>query len=60
MIKKLICVYVLSLCLFITPNYRQTDSQKSAKNEKGLETQINAYVKPYLDVGGFISWIRRC
>jgi CubicO group peptidase (beta-lactamase class C family) len=53
MIKKLICVYVLSLFAFITPNYGQADSQSSAKNEKGLETQVNAYVKPYLDVGGF-------
>ncbi|MEJ7861049.1 MAG: serine hydrolase domain-containing protein [Pyrinomonadaceae bacterium] len=39
--------------MFITPNYGQTDSQALAKNEKGLETQVNAYVKPYLDVGGF-------
>jgi len=53
MIKKLICVYVFSLSVFITSNYGQIDSQTSAKNEKGLETQINAYVKPYLDVGGF-------
>ncbi len=53
MIKKLICVYVFSLCVFITPNYGQMDSQAFAKNEKGLETQIDAYVKPYLDVGGF-------
>ncbi len=53
MIKKLICVYVFSLSVFITPNYGQADSQASVKNEKGLETQINAYVKPYLDVGGF-------
>ena len=53
MIKKLICVYVFSLSAFITPNYGQVDFQASAKNEKRLETQVNAYVKPYLDVGGF-------
>jgi CubicO group peptidase (beta-lactamase class C family) len=53
MIKKLICAYVFSLSVFITSNFGQADSQAFAKNEKGLETQINAYVKPYLDVGGF-------
>ncbi len=53
MIKKLICVYVFSLTAFITPNYGQVDFQASAKNKKGLETQVNAYVKPYMDVGGF-------
>lgn len=53
MIKKLICVYVFSLFGFITPNFGQADSPASAKNDKGLETKIDAYIKPYLDVGGF-------
>ncbi len=53
MIKKLICVFVFSLSVFITPNYGQADSQAIAKNKKTLETQVDAYVKPYLDIGGF-------
>ncbi len=51
MIKKLICVYVFSLFVFITANYGQTTSQIS--NKTGLETQVDAYVKPYTDIGGF-------
>jgi hypothetical protein len=47
MIKKLICVFVFSLSVFITPDCGQADSQAFAKNPKGLETQVNAYVKPY-------------
>lgn len=52
MIKKLICAYFF-LSVFIPPSYGQSVSRTSAKNEKALETQIDAYVKPYLDVGGF-------
>ncbi len=53
MIKKLICIYVFSFAVFITPDYGQTGSQVSAKNNKGLENQADAYVKPYLNIGGF-------
>ncbi len=51
MIKKLICVFVFSL--FVTSSYGQKVSQVFAKNKGSLESQVDAYVKPYLEIGGF-------
>jgi CubicO group peptidase (beta-lactamase class C family) len=51
MIKKIICVFVFSL--FVTSGYGQTVSRVSSKNKKGLAPQVDAYVKTYLDIGGF-------
>jgi len=53
MIKKLICVFVFSLFVFVTFDYGQTVSQVSVTSKKGLDAKVNAYVKPYLDIGGF-------
>ncbi len=53
MVKKLICVYLFSLSIFIGPNYGQTRSEISTRNSNGLENEVNAYIKPYLDIGGF-------
>lgn len=52
-IKKLICLYVFSLCALTTLGYGQAGSPVSAKNNKGLEPQVDTFVKPYLDIGGF-------
>ena len=51
MIKKLTCVFAFSLFVFGVVGYGQTVSQVSAK--RMLETQVDAYVKPYTDIGGF-------
>ena len=51
MIKKLICVFVFFL--FVISSFGQTVSQVSAKSKSRFETQVDAYVKPYLDIGGF-------
>jgi len=51
MTKKLTCIFASSLFVFGVFGYAQTVSQVSA--EKRLETQVDAYVRPYLDVAGF-------
>jgi CubicO group peptidase (beta-lactamase class C family) len=51
MIKNLICVFVFSL--LVTSSYGQTVSQVSAKNKRSLESQVDVYIKPYLEIGGF-------
>ena len=51
MIKKLICLFVFFL--FVISSFGQTVSQISGRNKSRLETQVDAYVKPYLDIGGF-------
>lgn len=51
MTKRLICVFILSV-LVVSSNGQKV-SRVSAKNEKSLESQVDAYVKPYLEIGGF-------
>ncbi len=53
MIKKLTCVFVFSLFVFVNFEYGQTASQVSVTNKRGLNAKVDAYVKPYLDIGGF-------
>jgi CubicO group peptidase (beta-lactamase class C family) len=53
MINKLINACAFSLFVFAISSYGQASFQVSAKNKKELETQVDAYVKPYLDIGGF-------
>ena len=51
--KKLICAFAFSLFIFITFCQGQTGLQTSGKNIRRLDAQVSAYVKPYLDIGGF-------
>lgn len=51
MTKKLTCILASSLLVFGVFGYAQTVRQASA--EKRLEAQVDAYVRPYLDVAGF-------
>jgi CubicO group peptidase (beta-lactamase class C family) len=51
MTKNLTCIITFSLFVFGVFGYAQTASPASAG--KRLETQVDAYVKPYLDVAGF-------
>lgn len=53
MIKKLIYAWAFSLFVFTISSSGQASFQASAKNIRGLETQVDVYVKPYLDVAGF-------
>jgi CubicO group peptidase (beta-lactamase class C family) len=53
MIKKLTCLFVFSLFAFVTFEYGQTASQVSVTNKRGLNAKVDAYIKPYLDIGGF-------
>jgi CubicO group peptidase (beta-lactamase class C family) len=52
MIRKVICISIF-LSAFMAPSYGRLGAQVSARNKNDLENQVNAYVKPYLDIGGF-------
>lgn len=53
MIKKLTCILLISHFVLITSSRGQAGLQTSAKNIRELDARVNAYVKPYLDIGGF-------
>lgn len=49
--KKLTCIFAFSLFVFEVVGYGQTATQVSG--ERRLEFQVDAYVKPYMDIGSF-------
>ncbi len=53
MIRKIICILLLSSFVFTTSGWGQAGLQTSARNIRELNAQVDAYVKPYLDIGGF-------
>lgn len=48
-----ICSLVFVLLTFATVSREQTRLPVQPSNDRALETQVDAYVKPYLDLGGF-------
>src|ERR1051326_6484026 len=51
---KLICYLLLLSVWFLTmPDVGRANLQTRSQQSGGIEAKVNAYVKPYLDVGGF-------
>ncbi len=58
--KYLALIFSLIISVFPQVSFGQSDKAKKidefitpSKNKKGLAPQVDAYVKPYLDIGGF-------
>ncbi len=44
---------VLSICFLAMPNAARANLHMRSQQSSGIKAKVNAYVKPYLDIGDF-------